>query len=214
MKQIGHVAIEGVIGAGKSSLAHRLANRFSAKLIEEKFEENPFLEKFYKNRDRHAFPTQLFFLLSRFEQLQELGKTDLFYQNIVADYIFEKDKLFAYINLNEMELKLYEQIEAQLKKELPQPDLTIFLQANPAIIMQRIARRGRRYEKNISRDYIEELCEAYDYFFFHFSNTPLLIINANNIDFVKQEEAFEKICELILEKFKGTRYYNPEKELF
>jgi len=206
-----YIAIEGVIGAGKTSLAKKMATKLSAKLVQEEFEENPFLEKFYDDRKRHAFQTQMFFLINRFKQQEQFNQEDLFTDFIVSDYIFDKDQIFAYLNLSGEELKLYESIFPLLKRDLRQFDLVIFLQASVDRLMYNIKKRNRTIEKNISRNYIRELSEAYNNFFFKYSSTPLLIVNTTDIDFVNKEDDFEELFQQIFRKDRGfIEYFNPK----
>ncbi len=204
-----HVAIEGVIGAGKTSLTIKLAKFLKAKALLEKFEENPFLEKFYDDKSHYGFQTQMFFLLSRYRQQQDLAQTDLFEQTIVSDYMFEKDKIFAYLNLQDDELKLYETLVGLLEKSIPKPDLVVYLQANVDHLVANIKKRGRKYERTISREYIQSLNEAYNYFFFRYKSSPLLIVNTEQIDFVNDEDDFERLAAEILKPRKVAEYYNP-----
>ncbi|MFZ4620200.1 MAG: deoxynucleoside kinase [Bacteroidota bacterium] len=208
---IRYIAIEGVIGAGKTTLAKMLTERLQAKLVLEKFEENPFLEKFYEDADHYAFQTQIFFLLSRYKQQQELFQGDLFYNYLVSDYIFDKDKIFAYLTLQDDELKLYESLITTIEKNIPTPDLVVYLQSSTERLMSNIKQRGRSFEENMSDTYIKDLNEAYNYFFFRYKSAPLLIINSTEIDFVKNPEEFEDLMEQILRSDKApVEYYNPK----
>ena len=208
--EIRHIAIEGVIGAGKTSLAQILATRLSARLILEKFEENPFLKHFYEDQERYAFQTQIFFLLSRYKQQQELIQADLFHRFLISDYIFEKDKIFAYLNLEDDELKLYESVLSTIEHGVPSPDLVVYLQCSVNRLMSNIRKRGRDIERSMTEQYIRDLNEAYNYFFFRYKGAPLLIVNANQIDFVNNKEDFE---DLMFEIFRPNKapveYYNP-----
>ena len=211
LSDLRYIAIEGVIGAGKSSLAQKLSEKLSANLIMEEFEENPFLEKFYGDRKRFAFQTQMFFLINRYKQQQRLNQQELFSSYIVSDYIFEKDKIFAYLNLSGEELKLYENIFPLLEREIPKPDLVIFLQSSIDRLMQNIKSRGRGFEKNLTRTYLVELSEAYNNFFFKYNTTPLLIVNTTDIDFVNRNEDFDELYEQIFREDRGfIEYFNPE----
>jgi deoxyguanosine kinase len=208
---IRYIAIEGVIGAGKTTLAKMLTERLQAKLVLEKFEENPFLEKFYEDADHYAFQTQIFFLLSRYKQQQDLFQGDLFYNYLVSDYIFDKDKIFAYLTLQDDELKLYETLVTTIEKNIPTPDLVVYLQSSTERLMANIKHRARSFEENMSDEYIKDLNEAYNYFFFRYKSAPLLIINSTEIDFVKNPEDFEDLLEQILRKDKApVEYYNPK----
>lgn len=202
-----YIAIEGVIGVGKTSLAKILSERLNSRMILEKFEENPFLSDFYGDRNRYAFQTQLFFLLSRYRQQQELSQTDVFHRSIVTDYIFAKDRLFAYINLDEKELHLYDQMYSILAKEITKPDLVIYLQADTERLLKNIDLRGRAYEKGMDKEYIESLNQFYNQFFFHYNETPLLIINTTEIDFVNKKEDLDEVMKYIQQPPQGTKYY-------
>lgn len=204
-----YIAIEGVIGVGKTSLAKRLSERFHATTVLEEVEANPFLPGFYGDRRAYAFQTQLFFLLSRFRQQQGMTQQDLFGQTVVADYLFAKDRIFAYLNLDANELALYETLWKLLEQKTAKPDLVIYLQADLDTLQRRIRERGRSFERNLSREYLAELSEAYNHFFFHYSDTPLLVVNVGNIDFVRREPDFEDLVAKICEPHPGTRYYVP-----
>lgn len=211
MSELRYIAIEGVIGAGKSSLAQLLADKLKASLILEEFEENPFLQKFYDDRKRYAFQTQMFFLINRYKQQQQLKQQDLFASITVSDYIFDKDKIFAYLNLSKEELKLYEAIFPLLERDIPKPDLVIFLQASIDRLIFNIKKRGRSFEKNLTRQYLVELSEAYNNFFFKYSNTPLLIVNTSDIDFVNNENDFDELYSHIFREDRGfIEYFNPK----
>lgn len=211
MAELRYIAIEGVIGAGKSSLARKLADKLSSNLIMEEFEENPFLEKFYDDRKRFAFQTQMFFLINRFKQQQQLNQQELFSKYMVSDYIFQKDKIFAYLNLTGEELKLYETIFPLLERDIPKPDLVIFLQSSLDRLAENIKTRGRKFERNLTRAYLSELSEAYNNFFFKYNSTPLLIVNTSEIDFVNREDDFEELCSQVFRDDRGfIEYFNPE----
>jgi deoxyadenosine/deoxycytidine kinase len=204
-----HIAIEGVIGAGKTTLTLKLAKLLRGRAVIEKFEENPFLEKFYDDIEHYAFQTQMFFLLSRYKQQQELAQMDLFEQTVVSDYMFEKDKIFAYLNLQDDELRLYETLVGLLERTIPKPDLVVYLQCNVEHLMANIRKRGRKFELGISAEYIQGLNEAYNYFFFRYKSSPLLIVNADQLDFVNNEKDFEDLASEILRPRKVAEYYNP-----
>ena len=213
MKIPYHIAVEGTIGVGKTSLAKILGERLEAKLILEEFEENPFLVDFYKNPERFAFQTQLFFLLSRYRQQQELQQTDLFTKALISDYMFVKDRLFAALNLNDKEMGLYNSVARILEKNVSFPDMVIFLQSDTDRLMLNIKKRGREYEKSIDWKYIDALNQIYNEFFFRYDKSPLLIINTNDIDFVHNKNDLEEIIEFIRTPGEGTRYFNPLKSL-
>jgi deoxyadenosine/deoxycytidine kinase len=209
-----HIAIEGTIGVGKTSLAGILGDRLEAKLILEEFEENPFLVEFYKDSDRFAFQTQLFFLLSRYRQQQQLQQTDLFTKTLISDYMFVKDRLFAALNLDDKEMSLYNTVARILEKNVASPDMVIFLQSDTDRLMQNIKLRGREYEKLIDWKYIDSLNQMYNEYFFRYDDSPLLIINTNDIDFVNNKDDLEEIIEFIRTPGEGTRYFNPIKSIY
>lgn len=204
-----YIAVEGVIGVGKTSFARMLAERLEAEMMAEEVFENPFLVDFYKNRKHYSFQCQLYFLLSRFQQQQQLMVRDLFAQCIVTDYIFAKDSIFASINLSERELILYEKIAPILARDVPRPDLVIYLQASTDVLLQRIRRRNYSFEKPIDYDYIEALNRAYDYYFFDYNETPLLVIKTDHIDFVNNPQHFDDLIEQLKKPVAGKRYYTP-----
>lgn len=206
-----YIAIEGAIGVGKTSLAKLLAKEFNARLILEKSEENPFLPYFYQDRKKYAFQTQIFFLLNRFQQQKEIAQPDLFNQITLSDYLFAKDRIFASLNLDDHELSLYEQIFRLLNGQIPSPDLVIFLQAKPEVLLQRIKLRNIPYEKDIDLEYLKLLTEAYNYYFFHYDQTPILVVDTNEIDFVNRKEDFNQLIREIKQMKKGTWYFIPMK---
>lgn len=208
-----YIAIEGVIGVGKTTFARMIAERLSAELINEEVLENPFLADFYKNRKRYALPCQLYFLISRFQQQQQLQTHDLFASRIVADYLFAKDSIFASITLNERELLLYNRIAPALSREIPKPDLVVYLQGSTNTLMDRIRQRNLPFEKPIDSDYIEMLNQAYDYFFFHYTDAPLLVVKTDEIDFVHRPQHFDDLIEQISKPVAGKRYYSPAGNL-
>lgn len=201
-----YVAVEGVIGVGKTTLAKRLSRSLGGTLVLEVVEENPFLARFYDDPDAWAFQTQIFFLLSRYRQQLQIPQRELFAQSVVSDYIFAKDQIFATINLGEEELALYRSIVPLLEARVTRPDLVIYLQATTEVLLDRIRRRGRSFEREISREYLETLSEAYNHFFFHYEDTPLLIVNTNEMDLVGSEGDYDRLLEMIREHASGTRY--------
>ncbi len=207
--RVQYLAIEGVIGAGKTSLAARMAERYRARLLLEQHEENPFLSDFYHDPLRFAFSTQMFFLLSRYRQQQELPQKDLFHDLLVADYLFAKDRIFATLTLEERELALYDKVARLLERDILKPDLVVYLQMSTERLMKNIKRRDRSYERSMSEDYIRSLNEAYNRFFFNYTDTPLLVINATAIDFVHNEKDFEDLTAQLNRPISGVQYYSP-----
>jgi deoxyguanosine kinase len=203
------IVVEGPIGVGKTSLARRIGQHLSAELVLERAVENPFLERFYRNPRSAAFPTQLYFLFQRAQQLATLKQQDLFAPVRVADYLLEKDRLFARITLDEAEYGLYKQVAAKLAIEAPKPDLVLYLQAPVDVLLDRIARRGVDYERLIEGTYLERLNEAYARFFHEYEAAPLLIVNAASIDPVNNQADFEELMSAIGRMKKGRLYYNP-----
>ncbi len=209
-EDLRYLVIEGVIGAGKTTLARLLAERFDARLVLEEFEENPFLANFYEDRERWAFQTQLSFLASRFRQQQNLLKRDLFHHLVISDYAFDKDRIFAHLNLEGDERQLYETLYTLMQPSTPVPDLIVYLQSTTERLLQNIRQRGRSYERNMDPGYIDTLNKAYNHYFGHFTASPLLIINATNIDFVKNPEDLEALVRQIMSiQPPGTTYFNP-----
>jgi deoxyadenosine/deoxycytidine kinase len=204
-----YIVIEGPIGVGKTSLTKLLTKEFNARSILEKPEENPFLSSFYQDRKKYAFQTQIFFLLNRFQQQKEIAQLDLFNQVTLCDYLFAKDRIFASLNLDDHELALYEQIFRLLTGQIPSPDLVIFLQAKPEVLLHRIKSRNKPYEKEIDLEYLKLLTEAYNYYFFHYDETPLLVVNTSEIDFVNRKEDFSQLVREIHQMKKGTWYFIP-----
>jgi len=187
-----------------------LSEKLGARLVLERFEENPFLPKFYEDPEHYAFQTQIFFLLSRYKQQQELFQADLFHNFLISDYIFEKDKIFAYLTLADEELKLYETLLAAIERTIPTPDLVVYLQCSTERLLSNIRQRGRKMEEKMSEEYIKDLNEAYNYFFFRYKATPLLIVKATEIDFVNNKDDFEDLIGQILRPNKApVEYYNP-----
>lgn len=196
-----YIVIEGPIGAGKTTLARALAESCGGSLVLEEPEANPFLPRFYQDPERYALPTQLFFLFHRVSQLRALNQADLFRGLAVADFMLDKDPLFAALTLKDDELKLYEQIYAHLKPQVPPPDLVVYLQASPATLLDRVRRRASTYEAGIGDEYLVRLAEAYARFFHEYSAAPLLIVNSDHLNFVESQEARD----LLLERIAGMR---------
>ena len=207
--RLQYIAIEGVIGAGKTSLAKKMSERYGARLLLEQHEENPFLPDFYRDPGRYAFSTQLFFLLSRYRQQQELPQRDLFHDLLIADYVFAKDRIFASLTLDEREMALYDKLARLLERDILKPDVVIYLQASTERLMANIRTRNRSYEKSMSEDYIRSLNEAYNHFFFNYIETPLLVVNATAIDFVNKDEDFDDLMAQLKRPISGVQYYSP-----
>ncbi len=204
-----YIAVEGPIGAGKTALAQLLAKRLDARLILEATEENPFLERFYADMRGYAFQAQVFFLLARHKQQQELRQPELFDQNVVTDYFFEKDRIYAAYNLTDHELALYERLYQALIAEVTRPDLVIYLQAHVDVLMARIRERGQRFEVAIDYDYLAGLADAYNHFFLRYDSTPLLIVNTERLDIVTNRDDFEELFRAIETTKTGRRFYSP-----
>lgn len=205
----GYIAVEGPIGVGKTSLAMRLAESLGGGALLESAEENPFLERFYRDPELLALPTQLSFLLQRMRQIQELRQTDLFRPIRVVDFLMEKDRLFARLNLNDDELRLYEQVYACLGAAPPPPELVIYLQAPVEVLLARIARRANSWEKLIEAAYLQRLCDAYTEFFYHYNTAPLLIVNAAEIDPIHNDRDYDLLLQQIGKVRSGRHYFNP-----
>jgi len=209
MESFRYIVVEGPIGVGKTSLVERLSTRFKARCILESPEENPFLHRFYQDRKKYAFQTQLFFLLNRYQQQREIRQIDLFKQITLSDYLFVKDRIFAYLNLDENELALYERIFALLDGRISKPDLVIFLQAKPEKLLTRIRSRDLEYERQIDIEYLRALSQAYNTYFFHYEESPLLVVDTTGIDFVNREEDLENLIREVRSMRRGTWYYKP-----
>ena len=204
-----YIAVEGPIGVGKTSLARMLASELEGETLLERTDDNPFLEKFYRDKKRYAFQTQIFFLLTRYQQQKDLNQLDLFRDTIISDYLFERDRIFAHTNLDKDELRLYDEIYALLEARITCPDLVILLQARPEILKERIRTRGIRHERDISLEYLEEVVEAYRDHFFYYTQSPLLVVDTTEIDFVRSREDFEDLLREVQETRRGTWYYIP-----
>jgi deoxyadenosine/deoxycytidine kinase len=209
MDRARYIAVEGPIGVGKTTLAQRLAERLRGRTLLEPVEDNPFLERFYDDPRKHAFQTQVAFLLSRWQQHQSLWQQDLFGQVTISDYLFAKDRIFASLTLEPDELSLYERMFAMLGARVVKPDLVVYLQARPEVLMQRIRRRERRCERNLDFEYLEALCRAYGDHFFHYEATPLLVVNANDADFERSDDELDALLSVIRRHRKGTEHYVP-----
>ncbi|MZG30366.1 MAG: deoxynucleoside kinase [Nitrospinae bacterium] len=203
------IAVEGAIGAGKTSLVSLLEKQYGARVILEENDSNPFISKFYEDQETYSFQTQIFFLLSRYNQYMELAQRDLFNSVVVIDYLFQRDKIFAQLNLEDHEYRLYEQIFNLIGPKAPKPDLVIFLQASTDVLMERVAKRGRDYEAFMDPDYLDSVNKAFNNFFFYYSETPLLVINTNEIDFVEKKCDLEELINKVNNHRIGREYYNP-----
>ena len=209
MRNLYYIAVEGPIGVGKTSLVQLLGKKLGAKMVLEEYENNPFLEDFYNDPERFAFQTQLFFLMNRYRQQQDLRQVDMFHNLLITDYMFVKDRLFASLNLDDKELSLYDTVANLLERNVLKPDLVIFLQAETQTLMRNISGRGREFEANMSFDYLDALSQVYNEYFFKYSDTPLIIINTNNIDFVHNDADLEEVIKYIREPVSGTKFFNP-----
>lgn len=204
-----YIAIEGPIGVGKTALAQRLADSLSADLVLEEIDENPFLERFYRDGPSAALPAQMFFLFSRARQIEKMRQPDLFSSVRISDYLFTRDRLFAELNLDADELKLYDQIAENLSVDAPVPDLVIYLQASVDSIMQRLSRRDANYDRYVERGYVEQLIDAYSRFFHNYDDGPLLIVNASQIDPVNNEADYQQLFQQIERTTGGRHFFNP-----
>ena len=207
--QFHYIAVEGAIGVGKTAVVERLAQRLDAITVLEEWGQNPFLKTFYDGKAGAAFQTELFFLLSRYRQQQELVQRNLFSQVTLSDYVFEKSKLFAYLNLEDSELLIHERLYGLLAETVPRPDLVVYLQAPTDVLMKRIRGRGRLEEASLSEEYLAEVNRAYNYYFFHYALTPLLVVNTTDVDFVRRPEDVDDLLKQIQSMGKGTQYYVP-----
>ena len=204
-----YIAVDGPIGVGKTAVVERLAERLDAATVLEEWGQNPFLKGFYDGAQGAAFQVELFFLLSRYRQQQELRQRSLFTQVTLADYVFEKSKLFAFLNLEDAELLIYEKLYGLLAEAAPKPDLAVYLQAPTEVLMKRIRARGRPEEAHLSEDYLAEVNRAYNHYFFHYSQTPLLVVNTADVNFARSDQDLEDLLRQIRNMGKGTQYYVP-----
>ena len=204
-----YIAVEGVIGVGKTAVVERLAERLDATTVLEEWSQNPFLKAFYEGAPGASFQAELFFLLSRYRQQQELTQRNLFQAYTVSDYVFEKSRLYSYLNLEDSELLIYEKLYALLTESVPRPDLVVYLQAPTEVLLKRIRARGRPEESRLSEEYLAEVNRAYNHYFFHYTQTPLLVVNTSDLDFVKRAEDLEDLMKQIQAMGKGTQYYVP-----
>jgi deoxyadenosine/deoxycytidine kinase len=209
MERPRYIAVEGPVGVGKTALAQILAERLGGRVVLEAADENPFLRGFYADRKKYAFQAQLFFLLSRFQQQQALFQQDLFSQSTIADYLFARDRIFATLNLAPEELALYERVYELLGPRVVRPDLVVYLQARADVLLARVRRRGRDYERTIDGPWLEALAKAYNEFFFHYDETPLLVVNASDIDLESNPDDVEALLAVIRKHRKGRQHYVP-----
>jgi deoxyguanosine kinase len=205
-----YIAVEGVIGVGKTLVTQRLAERLDATTVLEDWASNPFLKPFYDAQAGAAFQTELFFLLSRYRQQQELLQRRLFSQATLCDYVFEKSKLFAYLNLDDSELLIYEKLYSLLAETVPRPDLVVYLQAPTDVLLRRIRQRGRPEEARLSEEYLAEANRAYNHYFFHYTQSPLLVVNTADVDFAAVPEDLDDLLKQVRQMGKGTQYYVPQ----
>ena len=212
MRNLYYIAIEGPIGVGKTSLAELLSKELGARLVLEDFEDNPFLPDFYNDPERFGFQTQLFFLLQRYRQQQDLRQVDMFQKLLITDYMFVKDRLFASLNLGDKEMHLYDTVASLLERNIIKPDLVIYLQADTDVLMKNIEKRGRSMERNVTWEYIDALNQVYTEYFFRYQDTPLVIINTINIDFVENENDLKEVIDYIRQPVSGTKFFNPVSE--
>jgi|TARA_B100001013_G_scaffold196036_1_gene118516 deoxyguanosine kinase len=212
VRNLYYIAIEGPIGVGKTSLAELLSKELGARLVLEDFEDNPFLPDFYNDPERFGFQTQLFFLLQRYRQQQDLRQVDMFQKLLITDYMFVKDRLFASLNLGDKEMHLYDTVASLLERNIIKPDLVIYLQADTDVLMKNIEKRGRNMERNVTWEYIDALNQVYTEYFFRYQDTPLVIINTNNIDFVENESDLKEVIDYIRQPVSGTKFFNPVSE--
>ncbi len=209
MAKAKYIVVEGPIGVGKTSLAQILASELQARFVFERVEDNPFLPKFYEDRETYAFQNQIFFLLSRYQQQRGLSQQELFSQNTVADYLFAKDKIFAALTLSSEEMNLYQQIYQLLDTRVIKPDLVVYLQARPEVLYKRIKKRDKIYERGMSLKYLREVAQAYNRFFFHYDESPLLVVNSSEIDFVASSKDLADLIKEINNMGSGTQHYIP-----
>lgn len=204
-----YIAIEGPIGVGKTSLVERLAERLDAATVLEEVGQNPFLQPFYDGKPGASFQVEVFYLLSRYRQQQDLLQRNLFVQHTISDYVFEKSKLFAFLNLEDAELAIYEKLYGLLSEGVPKPDLVIYLQAPMDVLLRRIRARKRPEEERLSEEYLAEVSRAYSHYFFHYSQTPLLVVNTTDLDFVKRPQDLDDLMRQVRNMGRGTQYYAP-----
>ena len=208
-----YIVIEGPIAVGKTTFSSRLAEALGARVLLEDGEDNPFLRRFYENPEKYAFATQIFFLLNRYRQQQELAQHELFDQGVVCDYLFAKDEIFARLNLDDAEYALYQQIYRMLDARLPRPDLVVYLEARSEVLWKRLQRRDRPYERRLAPSYLERVAEAYRQYFHHYTDSPLLVVESSAIDFVERPDDFAHLLKEIEAMRRGTQVYVPLSSL-
>jgi deoxyguanosine kinase len=208
-----YIVIEGPIAVGKTTFSSRLADALGARVLLEDGEDNPFLRRFYENPEKYAFATQIFFLLNRYRQQQELAQHELFDQGVVCDYLFAKDEIFARLNLDDAEYALYQQIYRMLDARLPRPDLVVYLEARSEVLWKRLQRRDRPYERRLAPSYLERVAEAYRQYFHHYTDSPLLVVESSAIDFVERPDDFAHLLKEIQAMRRGTQVYVPLSSL-
>ncbi len=206
---VRYIAIEGVPGVGKTGLARILGERLNARLVLEDAQENPFLPLFYEEPEHYGFQTQAFFLLNRYRQQQDLHQIDLFQAVVVSNYLFARDGIYAHVALSDAELSLYERLSETLREKVPRPDLVIYLQNSAEYLIRHIQKRGPGYERLMTEGYLARLVEAYNHFFFHYAETPLLVVNVSQVDFMNRPKDLEVLLRQISSPPAGTRYYRP-----
>jgi deoxyadenosine/deoxycytidine kinase len=207
MDRLRYIVVEGPIGVGKTTLCKRLIQHFQGRGVFEVVEENPFLKSFYADRDKYAFQTQLFFLLSRFKQQQALFQDDLFNNVLISDYLFAKDRIFATITLDPNELALYERVYENVGPRVRKPDLVVYLRARMDVLQNRIRKRNREFERKFDNEYLETVCQTYNEFFFRYEETPLLVVDTSDLDYVANESDFDEVLQAILRMKKGTVHF-------
>lgn len=209
MSDTRFIAVEGAIGVGKTAVVERLATRLEATALREEWAQNPFLKAFYEGAPGAAFQSEVFFLLARYRQQQEVQQRDLFRQFVLCDYLFDRSRLFAYLNLEDSELAVFDKLYALLAANVPRPDLVVYLQAPTDVLLQRIRARGRPEESRLSEDYLAEVNRAYNHYFFHYTHTPLLVVNTADVDFARNDADLDDLLRRIRSMGKGTQYYVP-----
>jgi deoxyadenosine/deoxycytidine kinase len=211
MQRRGYITVEGPIGVGKTSLARLLARELGARLVLEEAEDNPFLARFYDDPDKYSLPTQLYFLLTRYQRERELAQQDLFAQATVSDYLFDKDRIFATLNLAPDEIALYDNVYRLLDARMRKPDLVVYMSARVEVLMERLRKRKRDFERHISLDYLERVSAAFRDFFFYYEETPLLVVETSEIDFVEDSDDLRDLVREIDQAGKGVQHFIPRK---